>query len=166
MDKGFQAVLASTSVRVESRPEGFPMTRTQAKAEGLKVYPSMTRCTRVDKHGNLRLTLSNRCVQCVELERAYEADLRATAMDKLRAEVERKLRKEMKAEIAEAHREAKAIIQDAQREASDKAKMLAKAQATREARRLAALAARQGPARPSEGASAPCSSVDDSAPWD
>jgi len=166
MDKGPQAVLASNSVRVESRPEGFPMTRTQAKAEGLKVYPSRTRCTKSDKHGNLRLTLSNRCVQCVELERAYEADLRATAMDKLRAEVERKLRKEMKAEIAEAHREARAIIQDAQREASDKAKMLAKAQATREARRLAALAARQGPARPSEGASAPCSSVDASAPWD
>lgn len=158
MDKGIQADSACTPVCTESRPTDYPMSRPEAKAQGLKVFPAWAPCSKSSKHGNLRLTASNRCVKCVELEQSFEADLRAKAMDTIKAAVMRELRREMKNEIAKAHREAKAIVQAAERES----KSLKKVQAGRQATR----AAQQGPARPPAAPPAACISSDESAPWD
>lgn len=121
-----------------------PITRDQAKAQGLKVYQSRHYCRRSSKHGALKLTRTNQCVQCAELERSIEADLRAKVMDKLKAEAERAaLRtagKQAEAILADARKQAADIIKTAQREATDKAKMLEKAKATREARKAQAAA--------------------------
>lgn len=126
-----------------SRGSGPPMTRTEAKAQGLKVYPSQSYCRRSSKHGALKLTSSNKCVQCDELERSIEKDLRAKCMDKLKAEAERSALKKVAAILADAHRQAADIIKAAQKEAMDKAKMLEKAKATREARKTQAAASGQ-----------------------
>lgn len=115
-----------------------PMTRTEAKAQGLKVYPSQYHCRKSSKHGALKLTSSNKCAQCDELERSIEKDLRAKCMDKLKAEAERKALKKVAGILADAHRQAADIIKAAQKEAMDKAKMLEKAKATREARKAQA----------------------------
>ncbi len=114
-----------------------PMDRSEAKALGLQVYPSKAYCRRSSKHGNLRRVSSNQCIQCAELETRLEQDMRAKVLDKLRAEVERKVRRELAALIADAEKQAAAILKDAQREAMDKAKQLEKAKATREANRAA-----------------------------
>lgn len=115
-----------------------PITHAQAKAQGLKAYQSRAYCRRSSKHGALRLTKSNQCVQCAELERNLEKDLRATVMDKLKAEAERKALRQVSVILADAHRQAADIIKAAQKEAMDKAKMLEKAKATREARKAQA----------------------------
>jgi hypothetical protein len=128
-----------------------PMDRSQAKALGLKVYPSWAYCKRSSKHGSLREASSNACVQCVELEANLMKDLRASAMDKLRAEAERKVRRELNALIAGAEKQAADILKAAQREAMDKAKQLERAKATREAKKAAkALAAPTPSAEPVE----------------
>lgn len=117
-----------------------PITRDQAKAQWLKVFQSRAYCRRSSKHGALRLTRTNQCVQCAELERNIEADLKDKVMDKLKAEAMRKVQKQAEAILADAHRQAADIIKTAQREAMDKAKMLEKAKATREARKAQAAA--------------------------
>lgn len=117
-----------------------PITRDQAKAQGLKVYKSKHYCRRSSKHGALKVTRNNQCVQCAELERSIEADLRAKVMDKLRAEVERKMRKQSEVILADARKEAEDILKAALREATNKAKMLEKAKATREAKKALAAA--------------------------
>ncbi|TAK83328.1 MAG: hypothetical protein EPO09_21290 [Aquabacterium sp.] len=127
-----------------SRGSGPPMTRTEAKAQGLKVYPSQYHCSRSAKHGALRLVSSNKCVQCDELERSIEKDLRAKFMDKLKAEAERKALKKVSVILADAHKQAADIIKAAQKEAMDRAKMLEKAKATREARKAQAAASQAG----------------------
>lgn len=114
-----------------------PMLWSKAKALGLKVYRGTTPCRKSDKHGYLRLTSSNKCAACTQQAKDMEAVLRATVMDKLKVEVERKLRREMAAEIAMAHRQAKDIIKAAQREALDKAKHLEKVRASRAAKKAA-----------------------------
>jgi len=127
-----------------SRGSGPPMSRTEAKAQGLKVYPSQYHCRRSSKHGALKLTSSNQCVQCAELERSIEKDLRAKVMDKLNAEAERsalrKVQKQAEVILTDAQRQADDILKAARREAMDKAKMLEKAKATREARKAQAAA--------------------------
>lgn len=116
----------------------LPIARSEAKALGLKVYPSRSYCRRSSKHDNMRRVSSNQCVQCAELEARLMQDLKAAVMDKLRAEVERKVRREMAALIADAEKQAAAILKDAQREAMDRAKQLEKAQATRAANKATA----------------------------
>ena len=120
------------------------MTRTEAKAQGMKVYPSQYHCRRSSKHGALKLTSSNKCVQCDELERSIEKDLRAKFMDKLKAEAERtalrKIQKQAEAILADAQKQADDILKAARREAMYRAKMLEKAKATREARKAQAAA--------------------------
>lgn len=138
-----------------------PITRDQAKAQGLKVFQSKYYCRRSSKHGALRLTSSNKCAKCAELERSIEKDLRAKVMDKLMDEATRLVLKQSRAILANARKEAEDIIKAAQREAMDSAKMLEKAKATREANKAQAAASRaevvtqpKGP----EGIEAP--------PWD
>jgi hypothetical protein len=130
-----------------SRGSDPPITRDQAKAQGLKVYPSQYHCRRSSKHGALRLVSNNKCVQCVELERNIAKDLRAKFMDKLKAEAERsalrKIQKQAEVILADAQRQAEDILKAARREAMDKAKMLEKAKATREARKAQAAATSQ-----------------------
>jgi hypothetical protein len=124
------------------RDDDPPMLRSQAKALGLKVYRGMTPCRVSSKHGYLRLTYSNKCAACGQQAKEREADLRATQMDKLRAEMERKLRREMAAELAQAHKQAQDILREARREAMEKARTLEKAQATRAAKKAATEAPR------------------------
>lgn len=162
-------------------PQGdaFPMTRAEAKTKGLRVFLSMYRCRTSSKHGQWRVVSSNRCTDCVELEASLLKDLKASVMDRLKAEAERKVRKEMASLIAEAERQARDIIKAAERIATDRAKVLEKVQATRAANRAkkAAEAAAVGSSEPAAGAAhAPpwegpeeahsACSVDDSAPWD
>jgi hypothetical protein len=148
------AGLPPTKVDTEAVP--MPMDRSKAKALGLKVYPSHTYCRRSSKHDNMRRVSNNQCVQCAELEARFEQDMRAKVLDKLKAEAERKVRKEMAALIADAEKQAAAILKDAQREAMDKAKQLEKAKATREANKAAKAAAAPtpsaGPVEPVAGA--------------
>lgn len=84
----------------------LPITRDQAKAQGLKVYQSRAYCRMSSKHGAIRLVSSNQCVQCVELERNLEKDLRAKVMDKLKAEAEKKALKQVSVILADARRQA------------------------------------------------------------
>lgn len=132
------SLMGSPSVDEEFTP---PITHDQAKAQGLKVYQSRYYCRRSSKHGALKVTRTNQCVQCAELERNIEADLRAKVMDKLKAEAERKALRQAAAILADAHRQAADIIKAAQKEAMDKAKMLEKAKATREAKKAQAAVA-------------------------
>lgn len=126
-------------------PIDRPIDRSEAKALGLKAYPSRTYCRRSSKHDNMRRVSNNQCVQCAELESRLMQDLRATVMDKLKAEAERKVRNEMAALIADAEKQAAAILKDAQREAMDRAKQLEKAQATRAVNKAAKAAAARAP---------------------
>lgn len=80
----------------------------------------------------------------VEPERDIEKGLREKFMDKLRAEAERKVLKQMSVILADAHRQAADIIKAAQCEAMDRAKMPEKAKATREARKAQAVASQAG----------------------
>lgn len=156
-----------------------PMTRAEAKTKGLRVFLSKYRCLRSSKHGQWRVVSSNRCADCVELEANLLKDLKASVMDRLRAEAERKVRKEMASLIAEAERQARDIVKAAEKVSMDRAKVLEKAQATRAANRAkkAVEAAAMGPSGSAAGAAyappwegpeeAPSASiVDDSAPWD
>lgn len=118
-----------------------PITRDQAKAQGLKVYQSRSYCRKSSKHGALKVTRTNQCVQCAELERNLEKDLRAKVMDKLKAEAERKALRQAAAILADARKQAEDILKAALREAMDKAKMLEKAKATREAKKAQAAVA-------------------------
>jgi hypothetical protein len=139
---------------METEVVPLPMDRSEAKALGLKVYPSKAYCRRSSKHGNMRRVSNNKCVQCVELEARLEQDLKATVMDRLTAQAERKVRKEMAALIADAERQARDIIKAAQRDAMDKVRMQEKAKATRAANKAAqeakALAAATPSAEPVE----------------
>lgn len=172
-----------TSSLMDSLPtpqgDAFPMTRAEAKAKGLKVFLSMYRCRKSSKHGHWRVVSSNRCTDCVELEDNLRKDLKASLIDRLRAEAERKVRKEMASLIAEAERQARDIVKAAEKAAMDRAKVLEKAQATRAANRTkkAAEAAAMATSEPAAGAphappwegpeEAPSASiVDDSCPWD
>lgn len=135
-------------------PQGdaFPMTRDEAKAKGLRVFLSKYRCLRSSKHGQWRLVSSNRCADCVELEANLRKDLKASVMDRLRAEAERKVRKEMASMIAEAERQARDIIKAAEKVAMGRAKVLEKAKATLAANR--AKKAAEAAAMGSNGAAA------------
>ena len=126
-----------------------PMDLKQAKALGLKLYPSRAYCRRSPQHGRLRMVSSNECATCAELEANLMKELRTSAMDKLRAEVERKVRREMKTLIADAEKQAQDILKAAQREAMNKAKQLEKARATRAANKAAKEAAALAAATPS-----------------
>ena len=119
----------------------LPITREEARAQGLKSFPSWHPCRRSSKHGNVRLTSSNRCQACAEAERDLTKQLRSQVMDRLKAEAMRKVQKQAQAILEDARREATDIIKSAQREANDKAKMLEKAKATREAKKAAKVAA-------------------------
>lgn len=130
-------LMGSPSADEEFTP---PITHDQAKAQGLKVYQSRYYCRRSSKHGALKVTRTNQCVQCAELERNLEKDLRAKVMDKLKAEAERKALRQAAAILADARKQAEDILKAALREAMDKAKMLEKAKATREARKAQAAA--------------------------
>lgn len=162
-------------------PKGdtHPMSRAEAKAKGLRVFLSMYRCRMSSKHSQWRVVSSNRCTECVELEASLRKDLKASLIDRLRAEAERKVRKDMASLLADAERQARDIVRAAEKVATDRAKLLEKAQAARAATRArkAAEAAAAGPSGPADGAahappwespeeapSAPI--VDDSAPWD
>lgn len=162
-------------------PQGdaFPMTRAEAKAKGLKVFLSMYRCRKSSKHGHWRVVSSNRCTDCVDLEATLRKDLKASLIDRLRTEAERKVRKEMASLLADAERQARDIIKAAEKVAMGRATVLEKAQATRAANRAkkTAEAAAMGSngvapgaahAPPWEGREeAPSAfSEDDSAPWD
>ncbi len=147
--------------------DAFPMSRAEAKAKGLKVFLSMYRCRMSSKHSQWRVVSSNRCTDCVELETNLRKDLKASLIDRLRAEAERKVRKEMASLLADAERQARDIIRAAEKVATDRAKVLEKVQATRAANRArkAAGAAHAPPWEgPEEAPSAPI--VDDSYPWD
>lgn len=159
--------------------DAFPMSRAEAKAKGLRVFLSMYRCRMSSKHSQWRVVSSNRCTDCVELEANLRKGLKASLLDRLRAEAERKVRKEMASVIAEAERQARDIVRAAEKIATDRAKVLEKVQATRAANRArkAAEAAAAGPSGQADGvAQAPpwegpeeapgVSIVDDSAPWD
>jgi hypothetical protein len=155
------------------------MSRAEAKAKGLRVFLSMYRCRMSSKHSQWRVVSSNRCTDCVELEANLRKGLKASLLDRLRAEAERKVRKEMASVIAEAERQARDIVKAAEKAAMDRAKVLEKAKATLAANRArkAAEAAATGPGGQAAGAAhAPpwegpeeasgASMVDDSAPWD
>lgn len=162
-------------------PKGdtHPMSRAEAKAKGLRVFLSMYRCRMSSKHSRWRVVSSNRCTDCAELEANLRKDLKASLLDRLRAEAERKVRKEMASLLADAERQARDIVKAAEKVATDRAKVLEKVQATRAANRArkAAEAAAMGPIGQAAGVAhappwdgpeeAPCASiVDDSAPWD
>lgn len=174
---------ANASALMDSLPtlqgSAFPMTRDEAKAKGLRVFLSMYHCRKSSKHGQWRVVSSNRCADCVELEATLRKDLKASVMDRLRAEAERKVRREMASLIAEAERQARDIVKAAEKVAMDRAKLLEKAQATRAANRTkkATEAAAVGSSEPAAGAAhAPpwegpeeahsAFEVDDSAPWE
>lgn len=152
-----------------------PMSRAEAKAKGLRVFLSMYRCRMSSKHSQWRVVSSNRCTECVELEANLRKDLKDSLIDRLRAESERKIRKEMASLLADAERQARDIVKAAEKVATDRAKVLERIQATRAANRArkAAEAAAAGPSSPihalpwegtAEARSAPI--VDDPAPWD
>lgn len=111
----------------------LPMTRDEAKARGLKVFPAWVHCRKSSKHGNLRVTSSNRCAACAQLEADITRDRQAKLKGRLQREAERQVRKQLAQEIADAKQEAQNILRAAQREAIDRARMLEKAQATRAA---------------------------------
>lgn len=121
-------------------PSGYdhPMTRDQAKAAGLKVYPAWVHCRRSSKHGNIRVTSSNRCAACVQLEANLTRDLRARLKDRLKEDAERQVLKRMAERIAEAERQARDIIRAAEKEAANKVRMQERAKAAREARKARA----------------------------
>lgn len=111
----------------------YPMTNREAKAQGLKVFPSWTSCRKAPKHGNLRLTTSNRCATCAQMEADIKRDLRAKVGERLKAQADRQAMKRVAQALADAQRKAQAIIKAAEREAMDKVKMQERAKATREA---------------------------------
>jgi len=162
-------------------PKGdtHPMSRAEAKAKGLRVFLSMYRCRMSSKDSQWRVVSSNRCTDCVELEANLRKGLKASLLDRLRAEAERKIRKEMVSVIAEAERQARDIVKAAAKAAMDRAKVLENAKATLAANRArkAAEAVAMGPSGPAaraahvlpwegpeeaHGAFCP----DDSCPWD
>jgi hypothetical protein len=99
------------------------MLRSQAKALGLKVYRGMVPCRVSDRHGYLRLTLNNKCAACAQCDKERDANLRAASWDRIKAEALRELRREMSAEIAAAHRQARTILKEALSESMDKARL-------------------------------------------
>lgn len=175
-----------------TRGEARQMSRKEAQALGLKVYPSVARCRMAPGHGNMRVVSSNKCAHCCELEATLAQRIRATVLDRLRTEAEHKVRKELAAELTQAKRQARGIIKSAeseaqdilkaaQRDAMDKARMLEKAKATKEATKakkaaqvptLQAMPDRAVVADlgPSEGPpwelARDCASVVDICPWD
>lgn len=142
----------------------YPMTNREAKAQGLKVFPSWTSCRKALKHGNLRLTTSNRCATCAQMEADIKRDLRAKLGERLKAQADRQAMKRVAQALADAQKEAQAIIKAAEKQAMDKVKMQERAKATREANKAkrAAASAQQPPAP----AATTGSSSDDACPWD
>lgn len=153
----------------------LPMTRDEAKARGLKVFPAWVHCRKSSKHGNLRVTSSNRCAACAQLEADITRDLRTKLKGRLQEEAERRVRKQLAQQIADVTREAQDILRAAQRQAMDRARMLEKAQATRAANKAkkAAEAASRPPqahslGKPLEGLreAVNVSGLIDLCPWD
>lgn len=66
------------SIKGATEAVPLPMDRSEAKALGLKVYPSRTYCRRSSKHDNMRRVSNNQCVQCADLEARLMQDLRAS----------------------------------------------------------------------------------------
>lgn len=140
------------------------MTREEARAQGLKVFPSWTACRKSSKHGTLRLATSNRCAACVQLEADIKRDLRAKLGERLKAQADRQAMKRAAQTLADAQREALEIIKAAEKEAMDKVKMLERAKATREANKAKWAAASAQQKHVSALALQP--SVGDACPWD
>ncbi|MBH1985870.1 MAG: hypothetical protein I8H76_00920 [Burkholderiales bacterium] len=141
------------------------MTNKEAKAQRLKVFPSWIVCRKAPKHGNLRLTTSNRCATCAQIEADIKRELRAKLGERLKAQADRQAMKRVAQTLADAHREAAEIIKAAEKEAMDKVKMQERAKATREtnkAKRVAQATAQQKPVPTRELQP----SADDSCPWD
>lgn len=145
----------------------LPMSRKEAKVQGLTVFPSWWPC-RIRGHGNMRRTSDNKCIGCIEAARELKAAIRERVLDQLKHEAMRKVAKEAAALVAEAEREAKGILTRAKREASDRARMLEKAKATREARKAAKASSPLPPADQQEFNQEASMGLpgDLSAPWD
>lgn len=143
----------------------YPMTRNEARAQGLKVFPSWTACRKSSNHGTLRLAASNRCAACAQMEADIKRDLRAKLEKRLKDQADRQAMKRVAQTLVDAQKEATAIIKAAEKEAMDKVKMQERAKATREANKARKAAAASAPQPPApEAITGP--SVDDACPWD
>lgn len=79
---------ADSLMDVLPTPKGdtHPISRAEAKAKGLRVFLSMYRCRMSSQHSQWRVVSSNRCTECGELEASLCKDLKASLLDRLRAE--------------------------------------------------------------------------------
>jgi hypothetical protein len=124
-----------------------PISKDEAKTQGLKVFPSMYGCRRPG-HGNLRRTHDNQCVRCLAVLAEEKDKLKAKAREEIKAEVKREILAEMRAaqkaaQMAEMERlkYAAKADRDAARKQRKADRAKAKAAETRAAKKAARLAA-------------------------
>lgn len=130
-----------------------PLSRSEAKARGLKVYKSWRYCR--FGHDAMRTVSQGRCVQCMEAARTQRDRIRAKATATLKAQLKAQVLREQardqarqaKAE-AEARQQARALAATEKQKAREAAE-LAALEALPEADRAVALAAREKAARAS-----------------
>lgn len=134
---------------IATPPPPEPMSRKEARALGLKVYPSTYGCTR--DGGRLRTTFRNQCVVCLEKERQQRATIaeraRAQALKTARAVVLRELAAEQRQQAKAEEKAAKQAALRAEKEAVEKERR----RAQRAANRAAAQEAREAAQEHKEG---------------
>lgn len=139
----------------------LPMTRKEARAQGLKTYPGQALCRRDGT--NIRRTRDGQCVACLERtkaeqearERAIREEERARVLKSARAQVLRQLaaeERQRQREAEQARKEAERATARAQRESEKKERRRQKAAATwarnKAAREAASAAPAKGPTAP------------------
>lgn len=132
---------------IATPPPPEPMSRKEARALGLKVYPSAYGCTR--DGGRLRTTFRNQCVVCLEKERQQRATIaeraRAQALKTARAVVLRELAAEQRQQAKAEEKAAKVAALRAEKEAAEKERRKAQRAANKAAAQELAKAAQEAP---------------------
>lgn len=123
------------------------MSRKEARALGLKVYPSAYGCTK--DGGRLRTTFRNQCVACLEKERQQKATIaeraRAQALKTARTVVLRELAAEQRQQAKAEEKAAKVAALRAEKEAAEKERRKAQRAANKAAAQELAKAAQEAP---------------------
>lgn len=134
---------------IATPPPPEPMSRKEARALGLKVYPSAFGCTR--DGGRLRTTFRNQCVVCLEKERQQRATIaeraRAQTLKTARAAILRELAAEQRKQAKAEEKAAKVAALRAEKEAAEKERR----KAQRAANKAAAQEARKAAQKHQEG---------------
>ena len=114
----------------------LPMTSRQARAMGLKTFPSFARCS---KDGtNIRRTLGGKCVACLERARAATLEAARRAVKLTEEQLQRQHLRELKAREAQHKRE----VEQARKDAARAQRAKDREEREKERRRLKAAATR------------------------